>query len=158
MPPGLIVGESAPLLDRDFVRQARSKPRVIAAVIVVVAALLLVLVLSQANNNDPLTAADLPISGPQPAATNTTSATTSTTPPTTVAVSTTAVTVLVDPNVLIGLKKDDAAAKLVALGLRVVAKEVKGHANAEKNTVVGVEPSGQVAPGSTVTLLIAGKR
>lgn len=158
MPPGLIVGETAPLLDRDFVRQARSKPRVIAAVIVLVAALVLVLALSVANNKSPLTAADVPISGPQTATPTEASATTGTTPPTTVAVSTTAVTVVVDPNALIGLKKDDAAAKLVALGLRVVTKEVKGHANAEKNTVVGVEPSGEVAPGSTVTLLIAGKK
>jgi eukaryotic-like serine/threonine-protein kinase len=158
MPPGLIVGESAPLLDRDFVRQARSKPRVIAAVIVLVAALVVVLALSVANNNSPLTAADVPTSGALATATTAAPATTTAIPPTTVAVSTTAVTVLVDPKVLIGLKKDDAVAKLEALGLRVVTKEEKGHANAEKNTVVGVEPSGEVAPGSTVTLLIAGKK
>ena len=159
MPPGLIAGESAPLLERDFVRQVRSNRRVVASVIILVAALVLVLALAVANSNDPLTAANVPTSGePQAAATTATPASAPTIPPTTVAVSTTAATVLVDPNVLIGLKKDDAAARLVALGLRVVQKEEKGHANVEKNTVVGVEPSGQVAPGSTVTLLVAGKK
>jgi hypothetical protein len=127
-------------------------------VIVLIAALVLVLVVATANNSSPLTAADVPTSGDPQAAATTSPAATSTIPPTTSAVVDTVATVLVDPNALIGLKKDDAAARLEALGLRVVAKEVKGHGDAGKNTVVGVEPSGQVAPGSTVTLLIAGKK
>ena len=159
MPPGLIAGDSAQLLDRNFVRQVRSNRRVVASVIVLVAALVLLLVVAVANNSSPLTAADVPTSGdPQAAATTAAPGPTSTVPLTSIAVVDTAPTVLVDPNALFGLKKDDAAARLEALGLHVVAKEVKGHGDVDKNTVVGVEPSGQVAPGSSVTLLIGGKK
>jgi serine/threonine-protein kinase len=158
MPPGLIAGDSAQLLDRNFVRQVRSNRRVVASVIMLIAALVLVLVVATANNSSPLKAADVLTSGEPTVVATTSPAAASTIPPTTIAAVDTVATVLVDPNALIGLKKDDAAARLEALGLHVVAKEVKGHGDAGRNTVVGVEPSGQVAPGSTVTLLIAGKK
>ncbi|MEY2581694.1 MAG: eukaryotic-like serine/threonine-protein kinase [Ilumatobacteraceae bacterium] len=160
MPVGFMAGGSAPpILDRDFVRQARSKRRLVASTAVLVAALIVALVLAQAtNNNSPLTATDLPASAaPQTAPVTAAPAPTSTTA-TTIAVTTTSVvTVLVDPDVLIGLDKAKATDRLTALGLRVVTKQAKGRGNVAKNTVVGVEPSGQLAPGSTVTLLVASK-
>jgi serine/threonine-protein kinase len=154
MPPGLIAGASPPILDRDFVRQARSKRRLIASAVVLVAALVIGLALAQATDNKgPLTAAsDVPAS----LAPSTTVAATSTIA--VIAVTPTLVTVIVDPNALLGLDKKKATDQLRALGLTVVTKEVKGRGNVERNTVVGVEPSGQLAPGSTVTLLIAGKK
>ena len=154
MPPGLIASGSPPILDSDFVRQARSKRRLVASAVVLVAALVIGLALAQATDDKgPLTAAsDVPASAaPQTAVTAT---------PTTavIAVTPTLVTVIVNPNTLIGLDKNKAIDQLKALGLTVVTKEVKGRGNVERNTVVGVEPSGQLAPGSTVTLLIAGKK
>jgi serine/threonine-protein kinase len=157
MPEGLIAGGSPPILDRDFVRQDRSKRRLAAGALVLVAALVVTLALSLASgDNSPLTASDVPATAaPQ------TSAVTATSTPTTaaiIAVTPTLVTVIVDPNTLVGLDSKKATDQLKALGLNVETKQVKGRGNVAKNTVVGVEPSGQLAPGSTVTLLIAGKK
>ena len=155
MPPGFIAGGSPPILDRDFVRQARSKRRLVASAVVLVAALVIGLALAQAtDHNTPLTASsDVSASAaPQTVVTAT---------PTTaaiVAVTPTHVTIIVNPDALVGLDIKKATDQLKALGLTVVTKQVEGHGNVEKNTVVGVEPSGQVPPGSTVTLLISDKK
>jgi serine/threonine-protein kinase len=155
MPPGLIAVGSPPILDRDFVRQARSKRRLVASAVVLVAALILGLALAQAtDDNGPLTAAsDVPAS-----AAPLTAVTATTTTAAIAAVTPTLVTVIVNPDSLIGLDSKKATDQLKALGLTVVTRQVKGRGNVEKNTVVGVEPSGEVPPGSTVTLLISGKK
>ncbi len=155
MPPGFIAGGPPPILDRDFVRQARSKRRLVASAVVLVAALVIGLVLAQAtDDNGPLTAS----SGVSPSAAPQTAVTAAPTTAALAAVTPTLVTVIVNPDSLIGLDSKKATDQLKALGLTVVTREVTGHGNVEKNTVVGVEPSGQLAPASTVTLLIAGKK
>lgn len=159
MPAGFAVAGAAQILDRDFVRSVRSRRRLIASTIVLVAALVVGLALLRSGKDQDQTGGLLSTS---PAATgndSTTSTTQSTTPPTVAAlVPTTAATVLVDPDVLIGLTKADATARLVALGLQVVEKKSTGSGQASKDTVVGVEPSGQVPPGSTITLLVGRKK
>jgi beta-lactam-binding protein with PASTA domain len=65
---------------------------------------------------------------------------------------------LVDSNALIGLNKKDATQRLVALGFVVKQTQSKGHGNLPKDTVVAVEPNGAVAPGSTITIEVSGKK
>ena len=107
MPPGLIASGSPPILDRDFVRQARSKRRLVASAVVLVAALIIGLALAQAtDDNGPLTASSSVSSAaaPQTAVTAT---------PTTVAIAAvtpTLVTVIVNPDSLIGLDSEKATA------------------------------------------------
>lgn len=74
------------------------------------------------------------------------------TPPADVAV--TAPGIVVDPNALIGQKRDKAVKMLQTLGFRVDQRSVS-NSDADKNTIVGVEPSGTLARGSLVTLLIS---
>jgi len=153
MPPGMIPQPGAPaLLGDDFVRQSRTRGRVIGWLIAGGVLLLLLLVLWNVSGDDNKLAAsvsDVP----------TTPAVTTTVAPTSVAVSTTAAgTVLVDPNTLVGLNKKDATQRLVALGLVVKEKKASGHGNLAKDTVVAVEPSGQVPAGATITIEVAGKK
>lgn len=160
MPAGLLVGSAPPILDRNFVRSIRSRRRIIISM-TLLAALVVGLAFSQSGANSG-SATDLPSNSLAPTSSPVTSLATTTTPPTTAVTSTTAATVLVDANVLIGLTKADATARLVALGLHVVEKTSKETGppagRAAKDIVVGVEPSGQVAPGATIILLVSGKK
>ena len=96
-------------------------------------------------------------SGPEtssgPPTTRSTPPTTPTVPPTSEAPE----TIPIDRNSYIGMNIDDAAAAIEALGLPVVRQE--GAAATEPglaNTVSDVNPSGPVAPGTTITLTFLG--
>jgi putative intracellular protease/amidase len=152
MPPELLPNSGAPaVLGDDFVRRSRTRGKLIASIVVGALALLVALVLWNLGNDKKSAS-----SGPD---VTTTPAPTTSVAPSPVAVSTTAgATVLVDPNSLIGLSKKEATQRLVALGFRVQEKKASGHGNLAKDTVVGVEPSGQVAPGATITIEVSGKK
>lgn len=64
---------------------------------------------------------------------------------------TTVAGILVDENVYMGMKRDDAVKALEKLGFRVEADKSNGHGK-DRDVVVGVEPHGVLAPHSTVTL------
>ena len=160
MPAGSIPSENPPaILDRNIVRQQRSRRRlvgstIIAAVIVVVA----VALWPSSADLSPFRASanDLATTSAAPTTVSLVTTTKVTTiPPKTMAVTSSTATVLVDPEVLIGLSKDDATARLKALGFKVVERRGKGRPG---DRVTGVEPSGQVAPGSTITLIVGGKK
>ena len=153
MPLGLLPNSGGPaMLGDDFVRRSRTRGRLIASLVAGGLALVFALVLWNLGHDDNKLSAT--ISG-----VTTTQAPTTTVTPTSVAVSTTAgTTVLVDPNALIGLNKRAATQRLEALGFRVREKRTNGHGDLAKDTVVGVEPNGQVAPGATITIEVAGKK
>jgi serine/threonine protein kinase len=160
MPPALLPTNrpAAPaMLGDDFVRQSRKRGRKILWLVAAGAAVLIALVLlwnvSGGDGNLALSTTGVETS-PAPTSTIQPSTTTSV-----AAVSTSSgPTVLVDPNALIGLNKREATQRLVALGFRVEEKKAAGHGNVAKDTVVGVEPNGQVPPGATITIEIAGKK
>ncbi|MBK5331673.1 MAG: PASTA domain-containing protein [Ilumatobacteraceae bacterium] len=60
----------------------------------------------------------------------------------------------VDPNVLIGLSTQDASNLLTTAGF-VVALNPVDAAGVPAGIVTGVDPSGQVPPGATVTLNVS---
>jgi putative intracellular protease/amidase len=152
MPPGLLPNSGAPaMLGDDFVRRSRTRGKLVASLVAGGLALLVALVLWNLGNDTK--------SAPSVPDVTTTPAATTTVVPASVAVSTTAgATVLVDPNALIGLNKREATQRLVALGFVVKEKKTSGHGNVAKDTVVGVEPSGQVPPGATITIEVSGKK
>lgn len=136
------------IVDRNVGRQVRSRRRLIGSAIIA-AVLLAVAVAFWRSSRDPRLFTVSALSSP----------TTTTIPPTTSeAVTSATETVLVDPEVFIGLDKADATTQLKALGLKVVEERGKGNGSSVKDTVTGVEPSGQVAAGSTITLIIGGKK
>ena len=159
MPAGSIPSEiRPPILDRNLVRQDRSKRRLIGSSIL--AALVIVAAVawwpssadpspSGAAAGDPATTAE--VSTTVNLVTTNASPTTLTTLP----VASSLPTVLVDPDVLIGLHKDDATAQLKALGFKVIQRRGKGKPS---DVVTAVEPSGQVALGATITLTVGGKK
>ena len=159
MPAGSMPSEiRPPVLDRNLVRQDRSKRRLIgsmisAAVIVVVAVALWPASAdpspSGAAAGDPATTAATPTTA------NLATSIVTTIPPTTLPVTSSLPTVLVDPDVLIGLSTDDATAQLKALGFKVVSRRGKGKPS---DVVTAVEPSGQVPLGATITLTVGGKK
>src|SRR3954453_3668187 len=156
MPPSLVKQGAAPAaLGTDFVRQTRTRRRIVSSVIAGAVALVLAFVIWNTTNHDD----NLAGSATAPAATTTTPLAVAPTTPTAPAPTTTAgPTVLVDSNALVGLNKKDATQRLVALGFVVKQKESKGHGNLPKDTVVGVEPNGPVPPGSTITIEVSGKK
>jgi hypothetical protein len=158
MPPSLVKQGAAPAaLGTDFVRQTRTRRRIIASVMAGAVALVLAFVVWNTTNHED----NLAGSATAPAATTTTplAVAPTTSAPTAPAPSTTAgPTVLVDSNALVGLNKKDATQRLVALGFVVKQKESKGHGNLPKDTVVAVEPNGAVPPGSTITIEVSGKK
>ena len=73
--------------------------------------------------------------------------------PTTVAA--TVAPLAIDPAAYIGKPYDQAHDELAALGFDVVQHKTKGKGHGS-DTVVDVEPTGVVAPGSTITLTVNG--
>jgi serine/threonine-protein kinase len=66
-------------------------------------------------------------------------------------------TVQVTASDYIGRKEKDARKDLERLGLRVTSQQVDNPGDEEKDTVQGVNPSGEVEKGSTVTLSVYGE-
>jgi len=162
MPPSLVPQSSSPaLVDGELSPHSRTRGTIIAFVIAALIALVLILVFRSTTNDHTNTAAsitDQPAVATTPA-TVAPSTSAARAAPTSVAPSTTAgPTVLVDPKTIVGLNKRDATRRLVALGFVVKQQESKGHGNVPKDTVVGVSPSGQVPPGSTITIEVSGKK
>jgi serine/threonine-protein kinase len=56
----------------------------------------------------------------------------------------------------VGRPKDDARKQLEGLGLKVDEKTVDNPGTKPKDTVADVSPTGQVDPGSTITLSVYG--
>ncbi|MEO7371385.1 MAG: serine/threonine protein kinase [Ilumatobacteraceae bacterium] len=164
MPAGAIPNDIPPaILDRDFVRQQRMRRRLVGSTIIA-AVIVLTAVVLWPSSPDPgpfgASATDLATTSAAPATdgperTTIVATIVATIPPTAVTVTASPATVFVDPDVLIGLKKDDATARLKGLGLEVVEQRGKGKPG---DTVTGVEPSGEVARGSTITLILGGKK
>jgi len=64
--------------------------------------------------------------------------------------------VTVDPAAYVGRPKKEVAKELQALGLKVEETKVDNPGDQEKDTVADVTPSGEVEPGSTVTMAVYG--
>ncbi len=62
----------------------------------------------------------------------------------------------VDPAAYLGRPKDEVEKELKALGLKVEETEVDNPGDQEPDTVADVTPSGEVEPGSTVTMAVYG--
>ncbi|CAN0428551.1 unnamed protein product, partial [Phaeothamnion confervicola] len=77
----------------------------------------------------------------------------STLPPETAAAAAPA-TILVDPSTYVGRDHKAVAEELRALGFVVEERPVKGN-GAKKNTVVSVEPSGQLVAGARIVIGVA---
>jgi len=64
--------------------------------------------------------------------------------------------VTVDPALYQGRPKDEVGKELKALGLKVDETQVENPGDQEPDTVADVSPSGEVEPGSTVTMGVYG--
>jgi serine/threonine-protein kinase len=133
--------------------------------------LVVVLVVSQlAGNGDdpsaPATSGDSPSAtssnrpshsaSPSPSRTPSASDTPSESPTQSPSESPSAETVTVDPATYVGRPKGDARKDLEDLGLRVDETTVDNPGDQEKDVVADVSPTGEVEPGSTVTLSVYG--
>ena len=130
-----------------------------------VAVLVIVLALAAlANNRADQTPSDTPSTTPSTTPSKTPSKTPSSTPsqsesskpasPT--ASQTTDDRVSVDPAAYVGRPKKEVTKDLQALGLKVEETQVDNPGDQEKDTVADVTPSGEVEPGSTVTMAVYG--
>jgi eukaryotic-like serine/threonine-protein kinase len=63
---------------------------------------------------------------------------------------------IVDEASYLGRRKDDVIKELEALGFTVVERKAGPIRDAKNNTVVGVEPTGSLEAGSTITVVVAG--
>ncbi|WP_254185772.1 protein kinase domain-containing protein [Nocardioides panacis] len=93
---------------------------------------------------------------PSPSRTPSASDTPSETPSASPSESPSAQTVTVDPAAYVGRPAKDARKDLEKLGLTVAETTVENPGDQEKDGVSGVSPSGEVEPGSTVTLSVYG--
>ena len=160
MPAGSIPSEiRPPILDRNLVRQDRSKRRLIGSMIIAAVIVVAAVALWPASADpSPFGAAASDLATTAAAAPTTADLVTTnvtTIPPTTLSATSSLPTVLVDPDVLIGLSKDDATAQLKALGFKIAERRGNGKPS---DLVTAVEPSGQVPLGATITLTVGGKK
>ncbi|MCW2806747.1 MAG: Serine/threonine protein kinase, partial [Marmoricola sp.] len=93
---------------------------------------------------------------PSPSRTPTASDTPSETPSESPSESPSVETVTIDPAAYVGRREKDARKDLEKLGLTVADTTVDNPGDQEKDVVSGVSPSGEVEPGSTVTLSVYG--
>ena len=126
-----------------------------AAVLVIVLALA-----ALANNRADQTPSDTPSTTPSETPSKTPSSTPSrseSSKPTSPSASqTTDDRVTVDPAAYVGRPKKEVTKELQALGLKVEETKVDNPGDQEKDTVADVTPSGEVEPGSTVTMAVYG--
>ena len=65
---------------------------------------------------------------------------------------------IIDEASYLGRRKDDVIEELEALGYTVVERKVGPVRGAKSNTVVGIEPTGSLEAGTTITIFVAGGR